>query len=295
MLLELGIGDSYGVSFEYANEMLHLNTGEHYHQHPRHLGLKPGMYSDDCQMSIALAEMIIRGSPWNREAIADKFVEVFRRDPRDGYSRGFQKILNEVKTGKELLSRIDGNSYKSGAAMRAAPCGLFDNKLEVLKRATIQAKVTHNSDEGIISAQAAALMSFYFHRTLGAKADVGKYLNDNLIKFCDWDADWQGKVSLNGSQPVRAAITAIKRNTSRKALLIDCVAFTGDVDTTAAIAMGCSAPCHEITSDIPDSLFGEFENGKYGRDYLLSLDKKLISPNKEEVPVPEKWRLAPAG
>ncbi|MGK0390501.1 MAG: ADP-ribosyl-[dinitrogen reductase] hydrolase [Maribacter sp.] len=85
MLLELTIGDAYGAGFEYADKKIieQHNNLKGYIQHPRHLGTKPGMYTDDAQMSLAIAELMISGLEWTKLNLANKFVEVFKRDERE--------------------------------------------------------------------------------------------------------------------------------------------------------------------------------------------------------------------
>jgi ADP-ribosyl-[dinitrogen reductase] hydrolase len=91
MLLELAIGDAYRAGFEYVSSKLvrEHNDLSHYAQHPRHT-IRPGCYTDDAQMSIAIAELIVSDTPWEPLQIANKFVEVFKRDPREGYAREFR-------------------------------------------------------------------------------------------------------------------------------------------------------------------------------------------------------------
>ncbi|BAY79371.1 ADP-ribosylation/crystallin J1 (plasmid) [Nostoc linckia NIES-25] len=50
-------------------------------QHPR-FRLIPGNYTDDTQMSIAIAEVIVAQAPWTAEVLAQSFVTAFKRDPR---------------------------------------------------------------------------------------------------------------------------------------------------------------------------------------------------------------------
>ncbi|MEB3278367.1 MAG: hypothetical protein VKK42_05525 [Lyngbya sp.] len=80
-----------------------------------------------------------------------------------------------------------------------------------------------------------------------------------------------------GWECVQAAVTAIVRNHSLSKILQDCVAFTGDVDTVAAIALGAASCSQEVTQDLPSHLFEGLENGKYGRDYIRELDQKLFN------------------
>jgi len=275
MLVELAVGDAYGAGFEYAPEefVRQNNDLTQYFRHQSH-DIKPGHYTDDAQMSIAIAELIIEDGVWSAENIAHKFVEVFHRDIRPGYARGFFKFLQSVKSGKEFMANIRPDSDKSGAAMRAGPIGLFPTIDEVLSRARIQAKVTHNTKNGITAAQAAALMVHYFFYRQGSRQDVGKFIDQHVPG--SWDEDYFESVGSKGWMSVRAAITAIKECQSMSSLLKECIAFTGDVDTVATIALAAACWSDEIEQDLPDILIYNLENGKYGKWYLESLDDKLF-------------------
>jgi ADP-ribosyl-[dinitrogen reductase] hydrolase len=282
MLLELAIGDAYGAGFEYAQpEIVELhNNLSSYIQHPRHQ-LKPGCYTDDTQMSIAIAETIVSQQPWTPEVLASKFVETFKRDQREGYSSRFYNFLLKVQDGREFLASINWTSDKSGAAMRATPIGVFPTVEQVIQACTIQAAITHNTPDGINAAVAAALMSHYFIYKLGPKSELGKFLEFHVAG--EWSKPWTGKVKSQGWMSVRAAITAVMRNNSMSELLQDCIAFTGDVDTVAAIAASAASCSQEIRQDLPDHLISGLENHTYGRDYLIALDQQLMSRNWELV------------
>ena len=148
MLVELAIGDAYAAAFEFVDAEL---TREHqlgdYARHPRH-PLALGRYTDDTQMSIAVAELIVSGAPFTRENLADGFVQTFQRDRRKGYARGFYEFLTGVKDGADFLARIRPDSDKNGGAMRAAPVGVFARVEEVVEKATLQARLTHDTEQG---------------------------------------------------------------------------------------------------------------------------------------------------
>ena len=76
---------------------------------------------------------------------------------------------------------------------------------------------------------------------------------------------------------VRAAITAVSRNTCMSQVLLDSVNFGGDVDTVATIALAAASCSQEISQDLPQNLLDELENGKYGRDYMYELDARLLA------------------
>ena len=278
MLIESAIGDSYGGGFEYvSNEIVaKFNNALEYRQHPNHTKITPGKYTDDTQMALAIAEAIFDNDPWETESLAQRFVDVFKRDERTGYSSRLYHILKTVNNGSEFLQSIKADSDRSGAAMRAPPIGLFKNTKEVIERAKIQAIVTHNSPLGISAAVASALMTHFFARGLGNKSDLGFFLEfyaeDNLA----WDRPYKGQVGEKGWMSVMAAVTAIKETHSMADLLKKCVAFTGDVDTVAAIALAAASFSSEVEQNIPQNLYDNLENGTYGREYIEALDNQLL-------------------
>ncbi len=277
MLVELAIGDAYGAAFEYvpADVVVRGNTVAGYGRHPTHAGLEPGHYTDDTQMTLALAELLVDGVEWTPLALADKFVEVFHRDPRVGYTSWFHAFLRSVTTGREFLDRISPGSEKSGAAMRVSPAGLLPTVAEVREHAALQARVTHDTAGGVASAEAAALAVHYCHYGLGPLASVASWVSAQT--GVDWTRPWTGAVGSKGEMSVRAALTALTSARSLTALLRECVACTGDVDTVAAIALAAASRSAEVARDLPGVLYRGLENGTYGRGYLYDLDRRLLA------------------
>ena len=275
MLIELAIGDAYGAGFEYAPAFLvkRKNNLSGYIQHPVHK-IQPGAYTDDTQMSLAIAEVIVSGDPWTPEVLADRFVDAFHRDPREGYAGGFYKFLQGTGNGQDFLTYIRPNSDKSGAAMRAAPVGIFKTIDEVIEKSTVQAAVTHNTPNGISAAIAAALSVHYFLYNLGSKTDLGNFIEANVSG--NWTKPWKGKVGSKGWMSVKAAITALMSSHSMSELLKRCISFTGDVDTVATIALAAGAHSVEIEQDLPELLYQGLEKGPFGYDYIKELDEKLL-------------------
>ena len=276
MLFESAIGDAYGFGFEYADENLPLNDLSRYVRHPTYgASLRPGQYTDDTQMSIAIAEALVEGIPWTKLALARKFVEVFKRDPREGYAKGFQKILEESKTGVDLLSKLDPNSDKSGAAMRAGPLGHVQDTQSLIAMAEIQASITHDTPDGRAAAVAAALMTHYFLYEDSPKSRLGLYLNSHL-EGRDWNEPWVGRVKARGWMSVRGAVTAIRTYDSLSSILRACVAYSGDTDTVSAIALSAASCCPAIIQDLPLVLIEGLEGAPYGGPYLKQLDQRLL-------------------
>lgn len=274
MLIELAIGDAYGAGFEYVDkDIIQKYNHLEYRQHPTHLATKPGMYTDDTQMSIAITELILEDKEWSSVNIASKFLETFKRDEREGYASGFYHFLKKTETGEEFIKNINNTSEKSGAAMRAPLIGIYKDKKEVLEKTEIQAAITHNTKDGINAAKAAALIVHFFLWEKGKKVNLPKYLKSNTKG--DWASRWTGKVRSKGWMSVRAAITAIQDSSTMSELLKTCISYTGDVDTVAAIALAGGSVAGEIKNDLPSWLFSQLENGAFGRNYIEKLDKQI--------------------
>lgn len=275
MLMEIAIGDAYGAGFEYVSEKIVRthNDLSAYVKHPRH-PLGPGCYTDDTQMSIAIAEAMISDFKWTRELLADYFVRAFKRDPREGYAGSFYQFLVEIRDGAEFLARIRPDSEKSGAAMRAGPIGLFRSICEVKKRAGEQAALTHDTPLGTLAAQASALLTHYCYYRIGPKEDAGKFLEEHAPGIA-WSGNWAGRVGQLGVMSVHAAVTALRNSARMSDLLRACVAWGGDVDTVAAIALAAGSCSAEIEQDLPAHLYDKLERGPFGYDFLRGLDQRL--------------------
>lgn len=274
MLLEAAIGDAFGAGYEYVNHKgIHSVDELVYVQHPRHRGTAPGMYTDDTQMALAIAELLLSGDEWTAHNVAARFVSCFHRDPREGYAKGFYGFLTETKSADSFLANIRADSDKSGAAMRAAAIGLLPDVRQVIEYSRIQAAVTHNSDGGINSAVASSLMVHYFTYSFGTRQRLPHWVDANVDG--NWAKPYDGKVGSKGWMSVSAAITAVSRNDTLSGLLMDCINFGGDVDTVATIAMAAAACSSDCAKDIPERLIRDLENGPFGRDYIQRLDAEL--------------------
>lgn len=273
MLLEIAIGDAYGAGFEFSSreKITTYNDLSQYHEHE--LGFKAGNYTDDTQMSLAIAELLIAKTKWTRENIADKFVECFKRDERLGYSKSLYLFLQSINTGTEFINKMKPHSSRNGAAMRSAPLGYIHDVDTLLAISALQASLTHDTEIGHKSSQAVALSSHYYIYNLGAKENLTEFVSE-YTKF-KWNDNWSAPVACCGEETVNALLTVLKQSTSLKETLIKSVAFSGDVDTVAALGFGIASLCEAYERTLPRFLFTELENKKYGKDYLESIDQKL--------------------
>ncbi len=277
MLVEIGIADAYGSGFEMADvSFVQSNNTLKYVNHRKNLSLVPtGHYTDDTQMTLAIAEALVEGDEWTKLNLANRFVACFKRDERRGYNGGFFKFLLDVKDGHEFLHKIRPDSEKSGAAMRSGPLGLIPDLAELKDKAYLQASLTHDTDAGRFTSHCAALMVHYFRYDVGTKKNMMKWLSDTLAVPQIKEPFRAPKVRSLGWHCVHAAMTAIHEEKTLADILVRSVSFTGDVDTVATIAIAAACWSKEVEQNIPQHLYDDLENKEYGRDYLKGLDDKL--------------------
>ena len=281
MILELAVGDALGAGFEFVKTPP-PNDLKGYVKHPTHRLITGGVgrYTDDTQMSIGCAEAILEPR-LHRETFIEKWVECFKRDVREGYTPSFYNFLCEIADAEEFAKRIRPDSDKSGACMRVLPLCYLPTLNEATRWATAQAMITHNTRDGIDAACAVVAMGYYLRNGLGRKVDLGEWLADEVDGR--WQTTWaKNKVGVKALDCAHAAIYVVRTSHSQSEILKRSIDLTGDVDTVAAIACGAAALCDEIEQDIPTHLIDQLENGTYGRDYLIELDRRL----EERYPLP---------
>ncbi|ABM03681.1 ADP-ribosylation/Crystallin J1 [Psychromonas ingrahamii 37] len=277
MLLVIAMADAYGAGFEFTeNEYIKENHClTKYHQIC--LDKKStGCYTDDTQMSIAIAELMVNESgPWNANLVAEYFLKAFKRDPRQSYSEEFYNFLLNTETSNEFIENIYADSIRNGSAMRSVPLGLIKDKTEMLEKARIQASVTHDSYEGIVASQAVALAVYYFVNQLGKKEGLFDYVCQQTNEI--FQRDKTSRTECNAIETIDAVLTVLSQSDSLTEVLDKSVNLGGDTDSVACIACGIAFFSDEYVKNLPDFLERDIENGPYGKDYLIKLSENLSS------------------
>jgi ADP-ribosylglycohydrolase len=313
MLLYLAQGDAFGMATEYLelpkdqaakDEALKF---ERYVKHPV-WDIPAGRYTDDTQMSIAVAETLLANDftyskaprvtnadsrmawqdDWEkivamRRAFADSFVRCFRRDPRLGYSKYFQAFLETVTNGDDLLIRCNPNSDKNGAAMRSVPIGVLPYPRQVLHVAGEQANITHATEGGRTSAMMIALMSHFALYHDEPFSRMREFLAQHLrIHWNDepglayWDGEPVAGIDV-GAKTARAVMTLLVSEKTLVGMAKRAIVWGGDTDTVIALAWGIgSTRLHGEV--LPAFLDTDLEKGStsYGAEFLVELGAKLM-------------------
>lgn len=274
MILEAAIGDAYGAGFEFQelDYIIKNNDLTQYHKHGMYTEIYK-RYTDDTQMAIAIAELLLEDDNWNEVKVADKFVEVFHRDKRRGYSDRVYNALDASKNGNDFLKIIDNRSGGNGSAMRAYSIGLLKDIPQILDFCEIQAKTSHNTAEGISCAKRIALAVHYYKYQLGDKTSLIDFINDTLKEKEIYKVT--SPIDMHGYFTTQAVIKMVSEADSMQDCLKQGIDYGGDTDTVAALSMAILSQKTNCEKTLPSFLYDELENGTYGKDFLISLDHKL--------------------
>lgn len=278
MLLEAAIGDAFGAGREFApaDFVVQTNDGISYAQNPKWPNLVPGKYTDDTQMTIGLAEFMLSGKAPTNINLWTCFLQAYKRDPRPGYAGKFYEILKAVNNVDELVRRIQPQSDKSGGAMRASPCGLLPTVTEAIDYAIWQASLTHASRDGLAAAAGAAALTWACRHGCD-RGYLPQFLDDVYPGFA-WSTPWTDRILAPGLHPIKAALASIVNHDNLTDILKATVAFTGDVDTAACIALAAASLHPTIQNNLAQPLYDKLEpTGKYGLPFLMELDAKLLA------------------
>ncbi len=214
-------------------------------------------YTDDTEMAIGVAESLIQAQGLDPRHMASRFVANF--NPYRGYGTGTISVIEHIRRGTawQEANRLvfPEGSFGNGAAMRAAPIGLFfAGDMERLKKATMEASaITHVhplAQEGallIAAATACAVNELGTEETLAQleslvtlppykeKLDVIRGFLDNSPAQTEVIHALGTGVAAHESAPT-AIYISLKYGHDYLSAISYCVALGGDTDTIAAMA-----------------------------------------------------------
>jgi ADP-ribosylglycohydrolase len=291
MLIESGVGDAYGLAWEFSRAQTAPNDLTGYHRHPVRSEIPAGRYSDDTMRAIANARVVL-GDPddWFRPAAyAAAYQRIHAEDPRQGWSRGFQSYLeqNRDSSPERFMAGLRRRAT-NGAVMGVAPLGFLPDENAVRLAATCQCISTHSA-AAESAAQTIALAAHYLLFDKGPKHALVEY----LAKEVDWiSQDERRRILCENGYPLPRpempawtiaadAIAIVSDMTSLSAMLKDCVELGrempkgGDTDSLAAVVMAVASCSNSVEADLPSVLLDGLED-EAGRGALRDLDARLV-------------------
>ena len=303
-LLGCFLGDAFGAGFEGMSSdraISHLST----------LSEKfPRRYTDDTDMTLALAESIIELGKIDPEDIARKFSQSC--DLTRGYGIGTIKAVLALREGAawHQVSRIvfEKGSFGNGAAMRVAPVGLFfHHNLETLRKAaTDQANVTHTHPLGqwgaVMQASSVGLAVLRDPRKPLKKEEIIIELREIL-----WPGPVEYQKALNEMENIfaqgkkiearevvrrlgngieahrsvpSACYLALTYSPDFQDAIRAAISLGGDTDTIAGM-VGAIVGAHVGERGLPAEWIEQLEEGARGRSFARELAGRLFETYRE--------------
>jgi ADP-ribosylglycohydrolase len=165
VLLGTAVGDALGVPFEtkLSNYQPLMDWDGKTFLGSAHHKLLPGQYSDDTQMSLEVAESLIKNNGFNPDDLAARYVEWMTSGRARGWGRTTLLAIHNLVSGKHWSESGVAGSYGNGTAMRAAPFGVyFRNDLySLVNICKIDSAITHVSEEAEAGSIAIGLAAAY--------------------------------------------------------------------------------------------------------------------------------------
>lgn len=248
-LLGLAVGDPLGTTLEFSRRDCH----------PLHtdmvgggvFNLKPGQWTDDTAMALALADSLISCRGFDAHDLMHRFVRWYRHGEYSCTGRCFDigtatraALVHYELAGEPYAGSTDPYSAGNGSLMRLAPVALFalDDEQLALQIAADQGRTTHAAKPCIeacqlfVSLLRAAILG---HRNiialasqLGRNYPVIRHVTDR-----NWDQLDRDQISSSGYviSTVEAALWSVARTDSFENALILAVNLGQDADTVGAV------------------------------------------------------------
>jgi len=293
------LGDAFGAGFEGMNP-------EKARFHMSILSKKfPRSYTDDTDMTLALAESIVQSGQVDPEDIAKQFN--LHCDLTRGYAIGTIKAVLAIRDGLKWhqVARIvfESGSFGNGAAMRVSPVGLFyHHNLEGLQHAAIkQSNVTHVHPLG----QWGAVMQA-FSIGLAVSQDPKQPLKKGEVIISLREVLWRGPIEyvkalnkieemvaqgkkLEALEVVRSLGNGVEAQFSVPSACYIALTYSpdfcdairaaislgGDTDTIAGM-VGAIVGAHVGEKGLPVEWIEQLEDGPRGRSFARSLADRLF-------------------
>jgi poly(ADP-ribose) glycohydrolase ARH3 len=320
-LLGCAVGDTLGANLEFQSR---AEIRRHYGRVDSFLhsdGRPLGMFTDDTEMTLALALSLIECSGIDPRHCAANYASFFTAEPRRGYGPAVSRILVMLSGGADYRTTgravYPEGSFANGGAMRIAPVGLaFRHADDAVLREAVRLALlcTHVHPDAVDGAfvQAKAVSELArasprpewnvapFLSGLQSKAErevVRKKLeivigarsagwtDEQVLSAVCTPNEYGEQFQIHAAEAVACALWAFTCcPNDPEGCIIRAVGLGGDTDTVAAMA-GALAGSFHGSGWLPRRWFDSLENQPgVGRDYLIGVARRLAKLDLCSVP-----------
>ncbi|MEW6110222.1 MAG: ADP-ribosylglycohydrolase family protein [Nitrospirota bacterium] len=293
-ILGLALGDSAGAPFEGSCHALRDDFEKYL----------PGVlrYTDDTEMAIGVAESLAASGGLKPDDMAARFAGNY--NPFRGYGPATAAILNMIQSGvrwSEANTRVfREGSFGNGAAMRAAPLGLFyhDDRESLREAVEVASSITHSHPLG---KEGAVILAYAVSIIIESNGEFKKNrFLDRIIEFTvsneyaeklDSVKDlltrdsFEDVIKMLGNsvlalESVPTSVYAfLKYGEDFKKTIGFCISLGGDTDTIGAMA-GALSGCLIGALSLPEEWLLRLEDTEKGRRYISRISERLYEVYK---------------
>jgi ADP-ribosyl-[dinitrogen reductase] hydrolase len=260
-LLGLAIGDAVGTTLEFkARDSYRLLT-DMVGGGP--FNLKPGEWTDDTAMALALADSLYGKSELYPADLMTRFVQWMDEGTYSCTGKCFdigittrQALGRWKKTGDPIAGSTDPSTAGNGSLMRLAPVAIrfFDDRAKLRDTAALQSKTTHAAKEAVDACVAYAEMLADAiegkKRSEVLRSRDGAF-TDSISKIIAGSWRTKTRVQINASgyvcHSLEAALWSVGRSGNYRQAILTAANLGEDADTTAAIAGQLAGALNGIT------------------------------------------------
>jgi len=248
-LLGLAVGDAVGTTLEFKARDSYPTLTDMVGGGP--FGLKPGQWTDDTAMALALADSLTHDPALDERDLMQRFVDWHERGTYSCTGRCFdigittrKALARWQKTGDPFAGSIDPTTAGNGSLMRLSPVAIrhFDNRALLRDVAARQGRTTHAAPEAVDACVAYA--EVLADAIEGAKrSDVLRARNAGYAGKIDTisQGSWRGKarddIRASGyvAHALEASLWSVGRTGTYQTAVLLAANLGEDADTTGAI------------------------------------------------------------
>lgn len=259
-LLGLAAGDAVGTTLEFRSRDSYEPLTDMIGGGP--FELKPGEWTDDTSMALALADSLAVTGEFEAEDLMQRFVRWWREGE---YSVTGQCFDIGITTSRALARfEGDGNPYAgsrdpgaagNGSLMRLAPVAIWGvgrDGIDMRDVARRQSETTHAAPACLDACEAAALLlralidGGSFEAALADARAVDAIEPIDKILAGDWRNKARGEIRSSGyvAHSLEAALWCVARTDDFRSAVLLAANLGDDADTTAAIAGQIAGALH---------------------------------------------------
>jgi ADP-ribosyl-[dinitrogen reductase] hydrolase len=293
-LVGLALGDALGAPLEFmSRQAIAASWGEVRDMlGGGWLNVEPGEYTDDTQMTLAIADSIVLRGRVDPEDIARRFVAWLRTAPKDIGNitrtaiRYHEQRVPWDEVGPRVCREMAGRCAGNGSVMRCAPVGLFHARrpAALVRDSLITSNLTHADPKSAWSTVAVnlAIVELLQGRHDGLIERVAAQIEEPHVRETLLTAPKQPRKAIRSGgyvlETLGAAFWALENHQTFEDVVVAAVNLGDDADTVGAVA-GALAGAREGAGALPERWTAVLHNAEHLADTALALHRLAHRPS----------------